>query len=302
MGKFSLKGAIPPMITPFTAKGDVDYEAFAANIEAWNKTRLCGYLVTGSNSETAFLTEAEKLELVRLTAKHAAPGRAVNAGTGVESLRETIRFTNLCAEAGAQSALVLTPNFYDNAMDTPVLVNFFTKLADASPIPILIYNVSKYTHVNIKADALAVLCKHPNVVGMKDSNGDVPQLATFLRTIEGQDFQLMTGTASAWYPALTMGIQAAVMALSNCNPDECAMVQEAFDAGDWARALKIYQIMFPVNAAVTGTYGIAGLKYACDLNGFHGGFVREPLLPLSDEGKKGVEKIVNTAKEKLAAL
>jgi 4-hydroxy-2-oxoglutarate aldolase len=301
MGKFSLKGAIPPMITPFTAKGDVDYEAFAANIEAWNKTRLCGYLVTGSNSETAFLTEAEKLELVRLTAKHAAPGRAVIAGTGVESLRETIRFTNLCAEAGAQSALVLTPNFYDNAMDTPVLVNFFTKLADASPIPILIYNVSKYTHVNIKADALAVLCKHPNVVGMKDSNGDVPQLATFLRTIEGQDFQLMTGTASAWYPALTMGIKAAVMALSNCNPTSAPWCRRPSTRAI-GRAAENLSDHVPGQRGRHRNVRHRRAQIRLRPQRLHGGFVREPLLSPFRRGQEGRRENRQHRKEKLAAL
>ena len=290
------------MVTPFRPDGEVDFDGFAHNLTRWNNDRLAGYLVNGSNSETAYLTEEEKVELVRLTVKLAAPGRIVMAGTGMESLKETVRFTNVCADLGAHCALVLTPNYYDSNMTSPVLIDFFTRVADQSKIPILIYNVPKYTHVNIKADAVAALAKHPNIIGMKDSTGDMPQMANFLRVTRGQDFSILVGTAAAWYPALALGVEAAVLALANCNPNECAAVQEAFDAGDWKRAREIYQIMFPVNAAVTGTYGIPGLKAACDHNGYVGNCVRSPLLQASDADRRAVEGIVDTALSALAAL
>lgn len=299
MRGMNLKGVLPPMITPFCENGDVDYQAFADNIERWNHDALTGYLVNGSNSETAYLSEEEKLELVRLTVSHAAPGRHIMAGTGMESLRETIRFTNRCAELGAHSALVLTPCYYDSSMTSPALVDFFTKVANASDIPILIYNVPKFTHVNIKADAVAELARHPNIIGMKDSTGDVPQLATFLRVTKGEEFRILVGTASAWYPALALGIESAILALANCHPNECAAVQTAFDAGNWKKSRELYQIMFPVNTAVTATYGIAGLKAACDLMGYGGGFVRSPLLQLPSESREAVAKIVRAAALKL---
>jgi 4-hydroxy-2-oxoglutarate aldolase len=302
MRSLNFKGVIPPMITPFCENGDVDFAAFASNIDRWNRDNLAGYLVNGSNSETAYLNEEEKLELVRLTVGHAAPGRHIMAGTGMESLRETIRFTNRCAALGAQSALVLTPCYYDSAMTSAALIDFFTKVADQSDIPILIYNVPKFTHVNIKADAVAALARHPNILGMKDSTGDVPQLATFLRVTQGEDFCIFVGTASAWYPALALGIENAILALANCHPNECAAVQTAFDGGDWKKARDIYQVMFPVNTAVTGTYGIPGLKVACDLTGYQGGYVRSPLLQCPPESREAVTKIVRTAEEKLGSV
>lgn len=302
MSTLSLKGVLPPMITPFTAEGDVDTAAFAANVGSWNEQPLAGYLVNGSNSETAYLTEEEKLELVRITVEQARPGRHIMAGTGMESLRETIRFTNACARLGAHSALVLTPCYYDAAMTSTVLIDFFTGVADASDIPILIYNVPKFTHVNVKPDAVAALCKHPNIVGMKDSTGDIPQMATWRRIVGDEDFTLIVGTASAWYPALALGVETAVLALANCHPAQCAAVQRAFDAGDWKRARDIYQALFPVNAAVTGTYGIPGLKHACDFMGLRGGHVRRPLPDASAETKDAVERIVKAAGGQLAAL
>lgn len=289
-----LKGVIPPMITPFKENGDVDFEGFASNIRKWNEDKLAGYLVNGSNSETCFLTEEEKIELVKLTVENAAPGRHVMAGTGMESTRETIRFTNVCAKLGAQSALVLTPNYYDADMGSEALIKFFTEVADNSDIPILIYNVSKFTHVNIKADAIEVLSKHPNIVGMKDSNGDVPQLATFLRVAD-PSFQVMTGTFGAWYPALALGITAVVSAMANCCPNEITEVQELFDAGKFDEARALYQRMFPVNAAVTGAYSIPGLKVATDAMGYTGGCVRSPLLQASEKTKEAVLNILKKA-------
>lgn len=289
-----LKGVLPPMITPFKTDGDVDYDSFASNIRKWNGDKLAGYLVIGSNSETVYLSEEEKLELVRLTAENAAPGRLVMVGSGLESARETITLTNKCAKLGAHCALVLTPFYYGGSMTTKALIRYFEAVADSSDIPILLYNVTKYTHVNVSAEAVAELSKHPNIAGMKDSNGDVPQLATFLRVAD-PSFQVLTGTFAAWYPALTLGITATISAMANCCPNEIAEVQELFDAGNWEGARQVYQRMFPVNAAVTGTFGISGLKFAADYTGYTGGSVRNPLIDSSDEDKVKLTAILEKA-------
>ncbi|MCL2873948.1 MAG: dihydrodipicolinate synthase family protein [Defluviitaleaceae bacterium] len=292
-----IKGVLPPMITPFKENGDIDYEGFISNIQKWNKDKIAGYLVIGSNSETVYLNEEEKLNLVKYTVENAAPGRAVMVGSGLESTRETISFTNKCARLGAHSALVLTPFYYGSSMTTKSLIKHFTTVADASDIPILIYNVSKFTHVNISADAIVELSRHPNIVGMKDSNGDVPQLATFLRVAD-PSFQVMTGTFSAWYPALALGITGIISAMANCCPNEITETQELFDAGKWEEARDLYNRMFPVNAAVTGAFGVAGLKFATDYTGYKGGRVRSPLLDSSDEEKSKIIEILQRAKIK----
>ena len=282
------------MITPFKENGDVDYDGFASNVQKWNKDKLAGYVVIGSNSETSYLSEEEKLELVKLTVENAAPGRFVMAGTGLESARETIKLTNKCAKLGAQSALILTPCYYGSSMNTAAMIKYFTAVADASDIPVLIYNVSKFTHVNVSAEAVAELSRHPNIVGMKDSNGDVPQLATFLRVAD-PSFQVMTGTFSVWYPALALGITGVVSAMANCCPNEITEVQELFDAGKWEAARDLYQRMFPVNGAVTGSFGVAGLKFASDYCGYTGGYVRNPLSDSSEEDKKKLVAILQKA-------
>ncbi len=282
------------MITPFKENGDVDYEGFASNVRKWNENRLAGYLVIGSNSETAFLSEEEKLALVKLTVENAAPGRQILVGSGMDSVRDAVRLTNRCAELGADAALVLTPHYYGDAMKSANLIRYFTEVADKSDIPVLIYNVSKYTHVNIEADAIKELSQHPNIVGMKDSNGNVPQLATFLRVAD-PSFQVMTGTFGAWYPALCMGITGIISAMANCCPEPIADVQELFDAGRTAEAFALYQRWFPVNAAVTGKYGIQGLKYVSGKCGYTGGFVRNPLMDSTEKEKQELDAILDKA-------
>ncbi len=294
MSTLSIDGILPPMITPFRENGDVDYEAFVRNIERWNNDPLAGYLVLGSNSETPYLNEEEKLKLIALTVRNAKKGRLILAGTGHESTQETIRLTNKAARLGAQAALVLTPAFYGEQMSDAAMINHFTAVADAAEIPILIYNVPKFTHLNISVEAVRVLSQHPNIVGMKDSLGDVAQLRSFLRVVPG-GFNLIVGTASIFYAALELGIRAGILALANCAPRACAEIQRLFQRGDLTQAEKLQANILPVNKAVTETYGVAGLKYAAMLLGYDGGQVRSPLLPLGEHEKSELQKVLQEA-------
>lgn len=179
-------------------------------------------------------------------------------------------------------------------MNSKAMIRYFSVVAENVGIPILIYNVGKFTHVNIQADAVAELSKHPNIVGMKDSNGDVPQLATFLRVAD-PSFQVMTGMFGAWYPALTMGITSTISAMANCAPNHIAEVQELYVIGNQREAYELWQRWFPVNAAVTDAFGIPGLKHATDLAGYTGGHVRNPLVDSSEDDKAKVRAIFDKA-------
>ena len=289
-----ITGVIPPMITPFMENGDVDYDGHVRNMEKWNEDQLCGYLVLGSNSETAYLNEKEKIKLIDLTVKHAKKDRLVLAGTGMEAARETISLTNKAADLGAHGALILTPSYYHAKMNDEAQIAFFTQVADNTKIPVLIYNVTAFTHINISEHAVSVLSRHPNIVGMKDSTGNVPRLVNFQRVM-ADNFNLIVGTVSVWYPALALGIKAGIFASANCVPNECALVQEAYDENDFEKAKETYVRIFAVNAAVTATFGIAGLKYVSDVLGYQGGFVRNPLLPLKEEEKAKLNEILKTA-------
>ena len=289
----NLTGIFPPIITPFKENADVDEGKFVRNIERWNNQPLSGYLVLGSNSEAPFLSREEKLRLVEVTVKHAA-GRTVIVGSGMESAQETIRLTNDAARAGAGAALVLTPSYYGDQMTEDALVSFFTAVADASSIPILLYNVPKFTHINVSVDVISRLQGHPNIIGMKDSSGNMPQLASFRKIIDSS-FQILVGTASGWLPALEMGITGGILALANCCGTECAQVKELYEAGKRKEADELNSRLLPVNKAVTATYGVAGLKHACERRGFDSGWVRSPLLPLNAAQKSELDTILKTA-------
>ena len=295
MSFFKIKGVIPPMITPFSENGDVDYDKHVHNLKEWNKYDLAGYLVLGSNSETVYLTEEEKLKLIEITIENKSDGKLVMVGTGMESTRATIELTNKAAKLGADCALIITPFYYTEKMNDQALIEYYQEVADNVDIPVLIYNVTKYTHVNISSKAVGVLAKHPNIIGMKDSSGSVPQLVQFKAAVKGEDFNLLFGTASAWYPALTLGVEASIMALVNCCPGQCVDVQKEYENGNDDKARELYERVFPVNSAVTGKFGIGGLKYACDLLGFKGGFVRKPMLQITEAEKRDLKEILSKA-------
>lgn len=294
MPNFHITGVIPPMITPFTHGGEVSLAAHAANVRRWNEAGLRGYLVLGSNSEAVYLNEREKLQLIECTRENARPEHLILAGTGMESTRGTIHLTQEAARAGAHAALVITPSFYQEQMKDEAQIRHFQAIADESPIPVLMYNVTKYTGVNLSPRAVGILSRHPNIIGMKDSSGSIPQLVQYQEAV-AEGFNILVGTASAWYPALALGVAGAVMALANCAPAECVRVQQLFDQGRKADAEALYRRLFPVNHALTGAYGIAGLKYACALRGYEGGFVRSPLPELSEQEKAEVRGLLEKA-------
>jgi len=294
MGKLQIEGVIPPMITPFKEDGAVDYDKHIFNMQRWNQDRLAGYLVLGSNSESGYLSEEEKIKMIELTVANAKKGRLILAGTGMESAVETIRLTNTAAKLGAHAALVLTPFYYIDKMGDEAQIKFFSHVADRADIPVLIYNVPKFTHVNVSAKVVKELSAHPNILGMKDSTGNVPQLVSF-QAVMAEGFNLMVGTVSSWFPALTLGVEGGIFALANCAPNPCAEVQEHFAAGNWEAARETYVRIFPVNHAVTATYGVSGLKYAADLLGYQGGCVRNPLLPPKEAEKEAIRGILKTA-------
>ena len=290
MSKLDLNGIFPPIPTPFV-DGHVAYDELAFNIEKWSKTGLKGLVAMGSNGEYVYLSAEEKRKFVEKVVALTPDHMLVIAGTGCESTRETIELTRDCAASGAHAALVVTPHYYGGRMNEAALLAYFTAVADQSPIPILLYNVPKFTHVNLTCRLVAQLSRHPNIAGIKDSTGNVIQLGEFLNHVEAE-FSLMVGTAGALFGALALGCVGGVLALANVAPQNCVKIHALVKEGNFEAAKQLQIKMIPVNQAVTATYGVPGLKAAMDMLGYFGNDPRPPLLPASEKEKSEIRDIL----------
>lgn len=286
-----IAGIYPPIITPFDEKGRYDREAMEHNLERWSETGLAGYVVFGSNGESVHMDTEEKLKVLG-TVVTGARGKTVIAGSGLQSTDATAEFTKACADAGAEVALVINPSFY--TLTPEAIARHYTAVADASPIPLLIYNVPKFTGVNIPPEVVIELSSHPNIIGIKDSSGDVAQLSVIL-TGAADGFRVLTGTANVLFAACALGAVGAVTALGNIAPDLCIRLYQAASVGEGSTARKLQLRALPANIAVTKTFGIPGLKRAMDLAGYRGGFPRAPLAPLPEAQVDQLRRILEKA-------
>ncbi len=272
-----MRGIIPPLVTPFRADGALDLVAFEANLEAYAAWDLDGYLVLGSNGEAATLEEDEKLTLLT-AARRLSSGRMLLAGTGRESTRATVAFTRKAADLGADAALVLTPHYYKPQMTVDALRRHYEAVADASPIPVLLYTVPAFTGLPCPPTLPALLAGHPRITGMKESSGDLGLLGRVLASLPSS-FQVACGSAPVLYPALCLGAVAGIVAVACCAPGAATALYRAYCGGDHARARALQAAITPLATAVTASHGVAGLKAAMDAAGLRGGSVRAPLLP-----------------------
>ena len=293
MAKLDLHGVFPPITTPFI-DAKVAYDKLASNVEKWSRTGLKGFVVLGSNGEYVYLSEEEKRTVFDTVVQSATEDMLIIAGTGCESTAETIRLTEDCARLGAHAALVVTPHYYAGRMREAALMKHFSELADHSPIPILLYNVPKFTHINMAADFVARLSEHPNIIGLKDSSGNVIQLGEILNKVD-KDFNVLVGTAGVLFSGLTLGCVGGISALANVAPEECVKIFDLVKAGDLDAARELQLKMIPVNQAVTAVYGVPGLKAAMDMRGYFGGDPRLPLLPSSEQERSEMEAILKKA-------
>lgn len=287
----SLEGVFPPITTPFDMEGNVDYQAMVRNLERWHQYDLAGYVVLGSNGEAVYLTEEEKLRVLETARRAIPPNRLMIAGTGCESTRQTITFTRQAAQAGADAALVVTPHYFGGQMTSESLVHHYEAVAEASPVPVVLYNVPKFTHVDMDAVTIARAAQHPNIVGLKDSSGNITKLADIVRQTE-PTFQVLAGAAGFFFAGLVLGAVGGVLALANIAPQQCVDIYRLFKAGRWNEAADLQRRMIPVNAAVTARFGIAGLKSALDMLGYYGGPVRPPLLALTENERQTLRDIL----------
>ncbi|MCL5257331.1 MAG: dihydrodipicolinate synthase family protein [Chloroflexi bacterium] len=286
----SLDGVYPPIATPFNSDGELDLNSLKKNVAIWSSTALAGLVALGSNGEYVTLTEKEKLDVVATVAEHLPADKELIAGTGSESTRGTIALTRKMAELGAQAALVITPHYYRPRMDEKALANHYFSVADASPIPVLIYNMPAFTGIDLGAETLIKLSEHPNIAGMKDSTGNVVKMGEVIRFAR-PSFKSIAGSASFLYPALCVGATGVVAALANVVPNAVTELHQAFREGRHNEAKELQLRLIRPNAAVTSKFGVPGLKVAMDLKGFYGGPVRSPLLPLDEADREKLRSI-----------
>ena len=287
-------GVFPPIATPFNEQGELDRQALADNVSLWNRFGLGGYVVAGSNGESALLGPREVVEAVRTVRARARPGTLVIAGTGRQSTMLTTDLTRAVAEAGADVALVMTPSFYGSQMSPQALQRYYEMVADAAPIPILIYNVPKFTHLNIEVDTVARIAPHPNIIGIKDSAGNIGQIIDLLRQCP-EGFDVLVGNGPAFFSALQVGACGGILALANVAPGECVAIWRAVSAGEQATAREIHFRLMAVAKAITSGYGVPGLKAALDMLGYQGGLPRPPLLPLGEDGREHLSALLADA-------
>ncbi len=289
-----LEGIFAPIPTPFSEQGEIDYSRLEENLHKWAGTMLSGIVVLGSNGEFVYLSEREKVELVAFCRRNFPGDRAVVAGTGCETTRATVELTARSAESGCEAALVLTPHYFKGAMKPDVLKRFFFDVADAAEIPIMLYNMPGNTGLNMSSSLVTELSEHPNIVGIKDSGGNIVQISEIIANTP-DDFSVFAGSGSFLLPALVMGAAGGTLAVANIMADQCAAVQSSLAAGDLETAVARQRNILAPNAAVTGGFGIPGLKAAMDMLGYFGGPPRKPLLPLPEEDKARLRDVLIAA-------
>jgi 4-hydroxy-2-oxoglutarate aldolase len=285
-------GVYPPVLTPFRG-GEVAPDRLATNLRRLNIHPLAGYVVLGSTGEFPLLTEGEKERVIATAREHTPRDRLLVAGTGGESTEACIRLTKRAADLGADAAIVITPSYFKGAMKPPVLTRHYRAVADASLVPILLYNFPANTGINLEPDTVARLAEHPNIRGIKDSSGNVPQAAELIR-LTPKTFHVFVGSPIAFLPALVVGGGGGILAVANLAPAECCEVWRLAQAGQWAEARDVAFRLGPLATGISGRHGIGGLKAALDLLGGYGGPPRAPLPAPDADAVEEIREILAT--------
>jgi len=284
-----LSGVLPPIATPFQ-DGKLALGKLKENFQKWNKTGLSGYLVLGSNGEAVYLSEKEKIKVIEVSRESIPKSKIMMVGTGMESTQETIRFTNQAAKMGADCALVVTPCYFKGSMKPQILYDHFISVAESSQIGILLYNVPQFTGINMEPELVAKLSEHPNIIGIKDSSGNIGQLSEIIH-LSQKGFVIFVGSAPVFFPALCVGAVGGILAVAQVAPQACVNILNLFKKGKMDEARALQSRLTPLAKAVTTKYGIGGLKMALDMVGYFGGNPRPPLMRPGKEVEKELKRM-----------
>lgn len=287
----NLRGILLPFPTPFDSSGKVDHAALNSNIEKWNQAGVRGYVALGSTGERVHLSEREALEVIEAARGVVPDEMLLIAGAGQAGVRESVEEVKRVAGAGTDAVLLITPHFYRPVMTQDVLINYYKAVADASPVPVLLYSMPDLTGIAIAPETVARLAEHENIVGIKDSSGDIIRLAETIRLVP-EDFAVLTGNGALLFGALTAGVCGAILAVGCVAPRVTVDIYRAVEAGDYKRARELQRRLTPLARAVTVRFGIGGLKAAMDILGYAGGFVRAPLQDASEEARREIKRLI----------
>jgi len=287
----NLSGVFPALTTPFSADGSVSVEDIKHNIIKYNSTGLAGYVAIGSTGESVLLTRKEVDTVLVAVKESAAPGMRLIAGTGAESTAETIERTKRAAELGYHVALVKTPYYYKPMYKPEVFIAHYRRVADASPIPVLLYSVPQFTGVALEAPEVGVLAQHPNIIGIKESSGNVQRAAEMLAAAPSS-FQLLVGSASMMFPSMVLGAVGSILALASALPELCVALFDAARKGDLETARALQATILPASKLIVSQNGIPGVKCAMDQAGYRGGIPRQPLSPLHEEQRVAIRDLM----------
>jgi 4-hydroxy-2-oxoglutarate aldolase len=289
-------GVLAPVPTPFDDRDQVDTRRLAAALARWSTRPLHGFVILGSNGEAVLMDDFEADRAI-VAARDAVPrDRLFIVGTGRESTGAAIKASKRAAEHGADAVLVRTPGFFKNQMTTDAFVRHYTAVADASPVPVLLYNFTALTGVNLLPAAAHRLAAHPNIVGMKESGGDVAQVAELVAGAPGT-FSVLAGSAMTFYAALCVGATGGILALGCVAPDACVRLFTLAREGRHAEALALQRQLTPLARLLGNTYGVPGLKAALNLLGYDVGVPRPPLGPLPDSALPVLREAVSQFEE-----
>jgi 4-hydroxy-2-oxoglutarate aldolase len=295
-----LRGVLVPVTTPFDpVTGDLAPVALRENARACLADGVQGIVATGSTGEASLLDEAEFRQLIEWLRDVVPPERTLVVGAGRESTRATLDACRVAGEFGADAVLVRAPSYYGASLSPAALTDHFRRVADGSPVPVLVYNIPKYTHVALADRLLAALTDHPNVVGVKDSSGDLKNFAAYVAATPG--WAHFMGSGSHLYAALELGAAGGILAVANPATTLACEVWDAWTDGDRAAAGAAQERLTPINKLVVGELGVPGVKAALDVVGRAGGPVRPPLADLGDHDRSRVAAALRTGGLPVAA-
>ncbi|MGC0771368.1 MAG: dihydrodipicolinate synthase family protein [Candidatus Acidiferrum sp.] len=287
----NLSGVFPALTTPYATDDSVSTENLKHNIRKYNATGLAGYVAIGSTGESVLLSRKEIDAVLVAVKESAAPGKLLIAGTGAESTAETIDRTKRAAELGYQVALVKTPYYYKPMYKPEVLIAHYRRVADASPIPVMLYSVPQFTGIALEAPEVGVLAQHPNIIGIKESSGNVQRAAEMLAAVSPA-FKVLVGSASMMFPSQVLGACGAILALASVLPEQCVALFDAVRSGIFEKARELQSAILPASKLIVAQCGIPGVKYAMDQAGYRGGEPRLPLQPLHEDEKLAIRTLM----------